>query len=138
MHISACLLLQVYDNRVTTRVLLTSASYQGTQQAEFPASPESHIIGSCTGLLAAAAVSSCKSLVDLLPVSVEVVKLSYRIGSLVGRTANHVEQGCDGPQSWALAVTGLREEQVIKRLDDFHHTNVGATLTMICSSGLHV
>ena len=99
-------------------------SYQGSGSDEYPSQSNTHIVGSCTGLLAAAVVGSSRSLVDLLPVAVEVVRIAFRIGSLVNEVRDQIEQPSTHSTSWAVVLPGLREEEIIDALKDFHQSNV--------------
>ena len=99
-------------------------SYQGSGSDVYPSQVNSHIVGSCTGLLAAAAVSSSQSLVDLLPVAVEIVKIAYRIGSLVNEVRNQVEQFSTRSPSWSVVLPGFRENDISGILEAFHEANV--------------
>lgn len=98
--------------------------YKGSGLDEYPAHSSTHIVGSCTGLLAAAAVSSARNFVDLLPLAVELVSIAYRIGSLVTETRDHIEQAPSRSSSWSVVLPGLRKEEAFDTLKTFHGNNV--------------
>ena len=98
--------------------------YQGSGADEYPSKSNTHIVGSCTGLLAAAVVSSSRSLVDLLPVAVEVVRIAFRIGSLVNEVRDQIEQPSSQPVSWSVVLPGLCEVDAVRIIKSFHETNV--------------
>ena len=98
--------------------------YKGSGVDEYPAHSDTHIVGSCTGLLAAAAVSSARNFVDLLPLAVEFVSIAYRIGSLVTETRDHIEQAPGRSSSWSVVLPGLRKEEAFDSLKTFHGNNV--------------
>ena len=96
----------------------------GDNLDEYPSKSDTHIVGSCTGLLAAAVVSSSRNLVDLLPAAVEVVKVAYRIGSLVSEVAEQVEQLSIHSPSWSVVLPGLAEQELANDLKVFHEQKV--------------
>ena len=98
--------------------------YKGSGSDEYPTHSSTHIVGSCTGLLAAAAVSSARNLVDLLPLAVELVSIAYRIGSVVTETRDHIEQAPSRSSSWSVVLPGLRKEEAFDTLKNFHENNV--------------
>ena len=98
--------------------------YQGSGAIEYPSEPSTHIVGSCTGLLAAAVVSSSRSLVDLLPLAVEVVRIAFRIGSLVNEVRDQIEEPSSRSASWSVVLPGLCELDAVHIIKDFHETNV--------------
>ncbi|RAL16641.1 ketoacyl-synt-domain-containing protein [Aspergillus homomorphus CBS 101889] len=82
--------------------------------------PATYLIGLCTGSLAAATISCLDSLVNLLPVAVDVVRLSFRVGAVAANIARAVAgEGKTRPLTWALGCAGLLPETadaVIKTL----------------------
>ena len=78
-------------------------------------------IGLCTGLLAAAAVSSARSLSELLPLAVECVKIAFRAGTCVGSAKDALDVGSDGREPWSFIVTNTSDSTAQAALDDFHH-----------------
>ena len=109
-------------------------AYKGSGLDEYPTHSSTHIVGSCTGLLAAAAVSSARTLVDLLPLAVELVSIAYRIGSLVTETRDHIEQAPSRSPSWSVVLPGLRKDQASDILKTFHKNNVGSGVKYISTS----
>ena len=99
-------------------------SYQGSGSDEYPSGSCTHIVGSCTGLLAAAVVSSSRSLPDLLPAAVEVVRIAFRIGSLVTEVRDQIEQPLEQSTSWSVVLPGLPEAKAVSTLKEFHEVNV--------------
>lgn len=96
----------------------------GDKLDEYPSKSDTHVVGSCTGLLAAAVVSSSQNLVDLLPAAVEVVKVAYRVGSLVSEVGEQVEQLSTHSPSWSVVLPGLLEEELANNLKVFHEQKV--------------
>ncbi|KAL7929344.1 putative conidial pigment polyketide synthase PksP/Alb1 [Trichoderma chlorosporum] len=81
-------------------------NYFGDGQHAYPTGPNNYVSGLCIGALAAAAVSSSKSLSELVQAGVDAVRVSLRVGLLVARTAalfGHSESG--GISSWSYVVS---------------------------------
>ena len=75
----------------------------------------------CFGELSALAVSLAKTLVELLPIAVEAVRLAFRTGSLAASIAKDIERPTDPPETWSIVLpkdTGLRDEQALRELCD--------------------
>ena len=102
-------------------------SYQSTQADSYPSPSHTRVVGSCTGLLTAAAVGSCVSLVDLLDIAVEIVIIAFRIGALVASTGTDIERSLTKSPSWSAAVSGLTAERAKEILDAFHESEVRCT-----------
>lgn len=95
---------------------------------DYPAPSKTRIIGSCTGLLAAAAVSSSQSVVELLPAAIEVVRISFRIGVFVTEVCDEIEQRAENAPSWSAVVSGIQESDANSILNKFHDENVRFTV----------
>ena len=84
-------------------ILTVNFSYvQATSKHPDPSN--TRIIGSCTGLLAAVAASSSRSLSDLPTLGVILVRIAFRVGVTVATARERMQQGpaCQG--SWSVAV----------------------------------
>ena len=80
------------------------------------------LVGLCTGLLAAAAVATSNSLVELIPYAVEAVRLAFRAGSCVSTIAERFG-GEVGKDSWStIVVADAKTAQAA--LDKFHAEKV--------------
>ena len=138
--------------------LPTSKCYQVSYSIFFPVTPNnvrhsffdgqpSHyfvpsntvLVGLCTGLLSAAAVSSSQSSLDLIANALKAVKVAFRIGVKVHGVAQRLSRYHDdeSSQSWSRLVVGAQkeasiaavahynEEQVRKQLcNDFHAVKI--------------
>jgi hypothetical protein len=71
--------------------LTTSISYYGDLGHAYPSGDESCIIGLCTGQLASAAVSSSKTIGELISAGTETVVLALRLGICVLRVQELIE-----------------------------------------------
>jgi len=79
----------------------------------------------CTGALAAAAVSSCSSLSELLPAAVQTVQVAFRLGLCVVDVRDRIE----GPtseiaQSWSTVFSGLATAEATSLIKDFCESKV--------------
>ncbi|KZF26968.1 conidial yellow pigment biosynthesis polyketide synthase [Xylona heveae TC161] len=79
-------------------------------------------LGSGTGLLSAAVISSSASLTGLIPLAVEVVILALRIGLQVETFADRLCPTSSG-EPWSYKVSGISLSQAEKILDEFHNDN---------------
>ena len=105
------------------KVLKSVPSYFEVTSEPFNPS-NTRILGSCTGLLAAVAVSSSQSLADLPLVGVEIIRIAFRIGLCVAATRNRLQPGSDGQGSWSMIITGTEKGTFREELKQFHEENV--------------
>lgn len=94
----------------------------------YPKCPNSHLIGICTGALAAAAISCCHSLSELLPVAVQVVVLSFRAGALAADFGARLQTDADVMEqnlSWAFMCPDLTVDHANPIIDAFSESRVG-------------
>ena len=91
----------------------------------YPTPSDSLIIGLCTGSLAAAAVSSCRTLSELLAVAVHTVRIAFRTGLCAVHLGSSIEQDTpDFPISWSANFHGLSDETACNTLAEFAQQNV--------------
>nr|A0A2U8NET4.1 RecName: Full=Polyketide synthase 1; AltName: Full=Conidial pigment biosynthesis polyketide synthase [Metarhizium album ARSEF 1941]AWL82991.1 polyketide synthase 1 [Metarhizium album] len=85
-------------------------NYFGDGQKSYPTGPNTHVSGLCIGALSAAAVSSSRSLDELVQAGIEAVLVSLKVGLLVSRTAalfSHqasANSSCSSSASWSYTV----------------------------------
>ncbi|TVY82326.1 Conidial yellow pigment biosynthesis polyketide synthase [Lachnellula suecica] len=80
---------------------------------------KTQVLGICTGLLAASAVASCNSLIALIPLAVQSIRVAFRLGSRVASTGAQIESSsCD--QEWSTVVVGLGSEAAKIALAEFN------------------
>ena len=82
------------------------------------------IIGLCTGQLAAAAVSSSKTVGELIPAGVETVVLALRLGLCVVKLRGLVERDDSSSASWSVLVSGILEQEAHDLIKKHGITNV--------------
>jgi hypothetical protein len=88
------------------------------------------LVGLCTGLLSAAAVSASQSLLGLIPVALKIVRVAFRLGVKVQGTAQRLSSthGAKSKQSWSTLVVGLEKEAAAVELAQFNETKVRTVL----------
>lgn len=103
-------------------------SYYGDLGHAYPTASESCIIGLCTGQLASAAVSSSRTVGELIPVGVQIVVLALRLGICVVKVRELVEASGSPSPSWSVLVSGIREQEAQQIIQGFAQANVSEAL----------
>lgn len=80
------------------------------------------LVGLCTGLLAAAAVSASQSALDLIDNALKIVRVAFRIGIRVNDAAQRLST--DVNQSWSRLVVGVQKEASIAEVRQFNERKV--------------
>lgn len=87
-------------------------------------SPSKSIIGLCTGLLPAAAVSSFSSSTSCIPLAVETVRIAFRLGLHVATVADRLRVKSHKEESWSVLVSGITEVAAKYAVKDFNDQTV--------------
>ena len=103
----------------------TSRSYP---QSTSPSCPSVHLLGLCTGLLAASAVASVDSLIALLPVAIEMVRVAFRTGAQVADVAERLQIFSDTHESWSTVFATADVPSAEEALKSFHQEHVHSIL----------
>jgi Starter unit:ACP transacylase in aflatoxin biosynthesis len=69
-------------------------------------------------------VSSSHTFLELVDVSIEVLKIAFRVGVQVSAVRDELENGSTAPVSWSAIFPGIGKEEAFKNLADFHMTHV--------------
>ncbi|KAE8150929.1 hypothetical protein BDV25DRAFT_139362 [Aspergillus avenaceus] len=85
----------------------------------FPTTHETCLVGLCTGLLSAAAVSCSKSITDLLPIAAQVVLVAFRAGLCVADVRDRVETQSGAAAAWSALIPGLDGDTAVSVLDAY-------------------
>lgn len=84
------------------------------------------MLGLCTGALAAAAISSCSTLSELLPAAVQTVQVAFRLGLCVVDVRDRIEAPSESiPHEWSIVFPGLEPKLAVLAIEDFCKANVG-------------
>ncbi|KAK0510435.1 hypothetical protein JMJ35_006867 [Cladonia borealis] len=73
----------------------------GLTRGSYPCASNTFVVGLCTGALAAAAVSCCHSLSELLHVAVYTVRVAFRVGLNATDTADSIERSDSPTEAWS-------------------------------------
>ncbi|GAB7355309.1 hypothetical protein MBLNU459_g5843t1 [Dothideomycetes sp. NU459] len=85
----------------------------------FPTPRNTRILGVCTGLIAAAAVSTSRTIAELIPAAVEAVLIAFRSGlHAKDMSCNIVGLEDSSTESWS-AVVGMQEKEVRTSIETF-------------------
>ncbi|KAI9731500.1 MAG: Type I Iterative PKS [Cirrosporium novae-zelandiae] len=76
----------------STHQLATFINFYGDGSRPYPSSTEAFLVGSCTGMLAASAVSSSQSAVELLPAAIRAIVVAFRAGLRVAEARDIVQR----------------------------------------------
>ncbi|KAL9609770.1 MAG: hypothetical protein Q9167_005482 [Letrouitia subvulpina] len=97
----------------------------GQAGRSYPLPEDTYALGLCTGGLAAAAISSCSTLSELLPAAVETVQVAFRLGLCVVDVRDRIEAPSkDVPQEWSIVVPGLEPQVATLTIDEFCQAKV--------------
>ena len=92
--------------------------------SRYPDRSNTRIIGSCTGLLAAAAASSSRGLSELPDLGVTLVRIAFRVGVAVAGSRQRVQQGPTRQGSWSVAVAESSQDNMRELIEQFHADEV--------------
>ncbi|KAK4104197.1 ketoacyl-synt-domain-containing protein [Parathielavia hyrcaniae] len=87
---------------------------------DIPKPQNALLVGLCTGLWAASAISITPSLPDLVHIGVQAVLLSFKTGAYVESMAQRMSPTSDGSDSWTRIVPGWDVEETTAKLEAFH------------------
>lgn len=83
---------------------------------QYPDTDNNRILGLCTGAFAAAAVSSSRNTLDLIPLGVEAVIVAFKTGVHVSDLAQRIEPLQEFDQSWSMVVASSAAAGVVETL----------------------
>ena len=89
----------------------------------------SYAFGFGTGVLAAAAVSCCSTLEQFLPVALETVLVSFRVGLLAADTREQIVIDENSQASWRVRIETGKPKEVLSQLEELCNQKVGALRT---------
>ncbi|OXV11267.1 hypothetical protein Egran_00972, partial [Elaphomyces granulatus] len=85
----------------------------------YPSSSDSFLCGICTGALASAAISSSRSLLELIPAAVHAVIIAFRAGLCASEVRSSIEDFSDHSPEWSIVVSGISTDAATKSLKEF-------------------
>jgi hypothetical protein len=100
---------------------LIQRSQHGECGHAYPLPSDTYLLGLCSGAFAAAAISACKSLSELLPAAVQIVRVTFRFGLCILDVRNRIEQT---DASWSMVVRDLMPGAASEALKEFSQVHV--------------
>ena len=97
----------------------------------YPLPYDTYLVGLCTGLLAAAAISSARTAAELLPAAVEAVLVAFRVGICASGVRNRLAQGSSASACWSVVIPSLSGESASSLLNEFSESQVSTIDTLI-------
>ncbi|KAJ5512187.1 Acyl transferase/acyl hydrolase/lysophospholipase [Penicillium fimorum] len=97
--------------------------YYGDLGHAYPSGDDNFIIGLCTGQLASAAVSSSKTVGELIPAAIETVVVSLRLGMCVLKVQELIESSKSATSSWSVLIHGIREPEAQELIQQYAKKN---------------
>lgn len=94
--------------------------------------------GLCSGMFAAAAITSTPTLSTLVPVGVQVVLMAFRTGNHVTAMADRLCPPTDHSESWTYILPGLSGEEARSTLDKFNKSKNIPTASQVYVSAVSV
>lgn len=85
------------------------------------------MVGLCTGLLSAAAISSTPTVSTLIPLAVQTVLIAFRTGLYVSSISERFHHSLSRSESWTMIFPGVGEEEAKNAISKFHVNNVSLT-----------
>jgi hypothetical protein len=104
-------------------------SFFDEHPSEYIVPSDTVIVGLCSGLLASAAVSASRSLLDLISIALKVVRVAFRIGVKVDATARRlsIDHDVDPGQSWSRLALEVQRETAVAEVIRFNKAKVSNT-----------
>ncbi|KAL2850157.1 polyketide synthase [Aspergillus pseudoustus] len=107
-------------------------SYYSETQTSYPSQASSCLVGSCTGLLAAVAVSCSQDIFDLVSFGPEVVRVAFRLGLLVQRKTSLVSlPNLDDSSSYSSVIAGINAETALRLTEKYCHDEALPPLSQV-------
>jgi naphtho-gamma-pyrone polyketide synthase len=98
--------------------------YYGEGSRPYPNAVNSYVLGLCTGSYAAAAISTSRTISELIPAAIEVVLVAFRTALHSLELRNDIERPSKGSsQSWSVVVS-TPEASAIKMIKTFSEAKV--------------
>ncbi|SPN97748.1 probable polyketide synthase [Cephalotrichum gorgonifer] len=84
---------------------------------------QTYMVGLCTGLLSAAAISSTPTVSTLIPLAIQTVLIAFRTGLYVSALAERLCPPSTKSESWTMIFPGTSEEEANSAISKFHLAN---------------
>ncbi|KAG4026289.1 hypothetical protein MFRU_042g00180 [Monilinia fructicola] len=97
--------------------------YYEKEYGDLTSPSETCLVGLCTGLFAAAAIASSRSVSQLIPIAIQVVLMAFRAGLHVAAVAESLNNSSKSTESWTYIIPAAQESEVSSILCKFHKEN---------------
>lgn len=96
---------------------------------------QTYMVGLCTGLLSAAAISSTPTVSTLIPLAIQTVLVAFRTGLYINAFSSKLYSPSTKSESWTMVFPGAGEEDVKNAISKFHLSNVSlfGLITIPCA-----
>lgn len=105
----------------------------GTPEESYPSPEHTYLLGLCTGSFAAAAISSSRSIADLIPAGVEAVIHAFRTGLHSFRLRRDLDLSQSSTRKSWSAVVALPEQKAVDLIEEHAAKKVGGHSAPISS-----
>lgn len=92
----------------------------------------------CSGMFAAAAITSTPTLSTLVPIAVQVTLMAFRTGTYVAAMAERLNPPTDHSESWTYILPGLSSDDTRAALDKFNSEKAIPTASQVYVSAVSV
>ncbi|KAF2169976.1 hypothetical protein M409DRAFT_35986 [Zasmidium cellare ATCC 36951] len=101
--------------------LVSFISHLEREQKNYPTHYDAILVGLCTGTIAAAAISACRTLTELLPVAVHAVKVAFYTGSCAVNFGDilYPPRTNESLAHWSLLLPNLTSSEASSMLQEF-------------------
>lgn len=96
----------------------------------YPSPESTHLIGLCTGSLAAAAISASRNLLELVPTAVEALLVAFRIGMRTSQLASSIA-GSGADEKWSVVLPTSSKDELSAQIARFVEQKVELPPTRI-------
>lgn len=104
--------------------MLIPLRYHDHGSRPYPSGSDTTVLGLCTGSLAAAAISTSPTVVELLPAAVEAVLIAFRIGLRSIEIRDDIERVSKNNSSTWSVIVAMEEDQASRELSAFSAAKV--------------
>lgn len=108
---------------ISVRAKQCLSHYTATGQS-YPSPFQTRLVGLCTGLLTATAVSCCQTITDLIPLAAHTVLVALRTGLCVSEVRDRIEPPSGSSSAWSALIPGLAGDTAASVLTRFNEDKV--------------
>lgn len=106
------------------RIANTCSSRVEKEPGDWTSHDQTYMVGLCTGLLSAAAISSTPTASTLIPLAIQTVLVAFRTGLYINALSDRLYPPSTKSESWTMIFPGVGEEDAKNAISKFHLSNV--------------